>query len=187
MNLSQISNKIYPLPEASIQKLEEHISEVSFPKGHILLRANKVENSIYFIKKGIARLYTQTPDNEITFLFCKEGDTLVSLKSYVTGQKGYEDVELLEDCELYQLKTEVLEDLYQSDIHIANWGRKLAELELIKTEERFIARQFRTASERYHELLELHPDLIQRVQLGHIASYLGISQVSLSRIRAEIR
>lgn len=59
MNLSQISNKIYPLPEASIQKLEEHISEVSFPKGHILLRANKVENSIYFIKKGIARLYTQ--------------------------------------------------------------------------------------------------------------------------------
>jgi CRP-like cAMP-binding protein len=77
----------------------------------------------------------------------------MSLKSYVTGQKGYEDVELLEDCELYQLKTEVLENLYQSDIHIANWGRKLAELELVKTEERFIARQFRTASERYHELL----------------------------------
>lgn len=123
-----------------MQKLEEHISEVSFPKGHILLRANKVENSIYFIQKGIARLYTQTPDNEITFLFCKEGDTLMSLKSYVTGQKGYEDVELLEDCELYQLKTEVLENLYQSDIHIANWGRKLAELELVKTEERFIAR-----------------------------------------------
>jgi CRP-like cAMP-binding protein len=120
MILSHISNTIYPLPEASIQKLEEHISEVSFPKGHILLRANKVESSIYFIKKGIARLYTQTPDNEITFLFCKEGDTLMSLKSYVTGQKGYEDVELLEDCELYQLKTEVLEDLYQSDIHIAN-------------------------------------------------------------------
>jgi hypothetical protein len=58
-----------------------------------------------------------------------------------------------------------LEDLYQSDIHIANWGRKLAELELIKTEERFIARQFRTASERYHQELHIHPDLIQRVQL----------------------
>lgn len=109
------------------------------------------------------------------------------MKSYVANQKGYEDIELLEDCQLYELKTKDLQALFEKDIHIANWGRKFAEQELVKTEERLISRQFKTATERYKDLLKNHPDLIQRVQLGHIASYLGITQVSLSRIRAEIR
>ena len=62
-----------------------------------------------------------------------------------------------------------------------------AEKELVKTEERLISRQFRNATERYKALLKYNADLVQRVQLGHIASYLGITQVSLSRIRAEIK
>ncbi|MEG2100855.1 MAG: Crp/Fnr family transcriptional regulator, partial [Flavobacterium sp.] len=80
-----------------------------------------------------------------------------------------------------------LQKLFEIDIHIANWGRKFAEKELIKTEERLISHQFSNATERYLELLQNNPQLIQRVQLGYIASYLGISQVSLSRIRAEIK
>jgi CRP-like cAMP-binding protein len=109
------------------------------------------------------------------------------MNSYVKNQKGYEDIELLEDCEFYELNAVDLQRLFQQDIHIANWGRRFAEQELIRTEERLISRQFRTATERYKELLKETPDLVQRVALGHIASYLGITQVSLSRIRAEIR
>ncbi len=185
MKLDHILDKIYPLPLPSKQLLLQNITEVNYPKGHILLSADKVEHSIFFIKKGIARVYTRTLDHEITILFCKEGDTLVSMKSYVLNQKGYEDVALLEDSELYELKTEKLQKLFAKDISIANWARRFAEKELIKTEERFIARQFRTAKERYQEILRDHPDLIQRVQLSYIASYLGITQVSLSRIRAD--
>src|SRR5699024_2276516 len=182
-----ILDNIYLLPESSRRELKQSIIEVNFPKGHLLLRADKVERSIYFMKKGIARLYTNSTDDEITFLFCKEGDTIVSMKSYVQNQKGYENVELLENTELYELKTEKLQKLLNKNIHIANWARKFAENELIKTEERFISRQFRTAKERYQEILRDNPDLIQRVQLGYIASYLGITQVSLSRIRANIK
>lgn len=109
------------------------------------------------------------------------------MKSYVEDQPGYETIELLEDCELYELKTENLKKMFNEDVHIANWGRKFAENELIKTEERLISKQFKNASERYLELMKDHPELIQRVQLGHIASYLGITQVSLSRIRAELK
>ncbi|MGJ8734563.1 MAG: Crp/Fnr family transcriptional regulator, partial [Cellulophaga sp.] len=87
----------------------------------------------------------------------------------------------------YKLETSKLKQLFFDDIHIANWGRKFAEQELIKTEERLISRQFRTATERYQDLLKNNSDLIKRVQLGHIASYLGITQVSLSRIRASIK
>lgn len=187
MEISAILDHIYQLPEQSGIKLIQSVREVAFPKGHLLLKAGTVENTIYFIKKGIVRAYSSTPDNEITFWFGKEGQAIISMRSYVEQLPGYENIELLENCELYELKTTQLQQLFEEDIYIANWGRKFAEQELIKTEERLIQRQFRTASERYRELLINHPDLIQRIQLGHIASYLGITQVSLSRIRAELK
>ncbi|MBD0724153.1 cyclic nucleotide-binding protein [Flavobacterium sp. L1I52] len=187
MNIDQILDKIYPLSAKSKLVLKENFIEVSFPKHLIIIRADKVEKNIYFIKKGIARTFSRIDDNEITFSFGKEGDTIASLKSYIANQKGYENIELLEDCELYELNTENLQNLFNENIEIANWGRKFAEQELIKAEERLISRQLGTATERYNELLKNYPDLIQRVQLGHIASYLGITQVSLSRIRTNIK
>lgn len=187
MTLDEILDNIYPLPPDSKSILNAHIKQVDFPKGHILLRADKIENKIYFIKKGIVRAFSQTPDSEITFWFGHEGSTAISMKSYVQNQKGYENIELLEHCELYEIKIQELQQLYKQNIDIANWGRKFAEQELIKTEERLISLQFKNATERYKELMRDHPHLLQRVQLGHIASYLGITQVSLSRIRADMK
>lgn len=187
MNIDLILDNIYSLPDTSKELLKKSITEVKYKKGHILLRADIIEKNIYFIKKGIARAYSNKDNVEITFWFGKEGDTIISMKSYIANLKGYENIELLENCELYELKTENLQRLFEEDIHIANFGRRFAEKELIKTEERLISRQVRTATERYKELLKDSPDIIQRVQLGHIASYLGITQVSLSRIRAEMK
>lgn len=187
MEIDPILDNIYWIPESSKQLIKEGILEARYSKGTMLLKSDKVEKSIYFIKKGIVRAYSSQVNNEVTFWFGKEGDTIISMKSYVADERGYEDIELLEDCELYELKTTHLRKLFNEDIHVANWGRKFAERELVKTEERLISRQFRTAKERYQELVKDNPDLMQRVQLGYIASYLGITQVSLSRIRAEIR
>lgn len=187
MNIKEIIDTIYPLPKASNESLIQHISEVSFPKGFCLMEANKVIPYLYFLKKGIVRAYASTENNDITFWFGTEGETIVSMKSYVDEKPGYENIELLEDCEFYRLETSKLKTLYNEDINIANWGRKFAEHELVKTEELIISRQYKTAMERYKDLLKEKPYLLQRVQLGYIASYLGISQVSLSRIRAEIK
>lgn len=187
MTIDQIFDFIYPLPEESKQTLKKLIVEVHFPKGYILLRADRIEKNIYFIKQGIVRAFAKTENSETNFWFGKEGDIVISMKSYVLNQKGYEDIELLENSVLYELNTQNLQQLFNQDIHIANWGRKLAEISLIKTEERLISQQFLTATERYKELMKNRPDLLQRVQLRHIASYLGITQVSLSRIRAEVK
>ncbi|WEK34082.1 MAG: Crp/Fnr family transcriptional regulator [Candidatus Pseudobacter hemicellulosilyticus] len=186
MEIAHILDALYPLPEPSRQRIIAHVREIQLPKGHILFRAGKVETKICFIKKGIVRAFAEAGDHEITFWFGQEGDPVVSMNSYVDQQKGYENIELLEDAVLYELPANSLQELYLTDIHIANWGRKFAERELIKTEERLISRQFGTAADRYRDLLNNHPDLIRRVPLGHIASYLGITQVSLSRIRAAI-
>ncbi len=187
MSIDQILDSIYILPEASKNSLKEYTTEVSYPKGFCLMEADKVIPYVYFIRKGIARAYSSTSDNDITFWFGSEGQCVLSMKSYVQDKPGYESIELLEDCDLYRIETENLRKLFNEDIHIANWGRKLAEAEMIKSEELIISRQFKTSLERYKDIISYQPDLLKRVQLGYIASYLGITQVSLSRIRAEIK
>jgi len=183
MKLHEILNQIYPLSQEAAQKILRYSSEIRLSKGHTLLEADKNETSIYFIKKGIVRAFAPKEEKDIG----KEGDPIVSMKSYVANLPGYECVELLEDCELYEIKNNDLQLLFLEDIQIANWGRKFAERLLVQTEERLISKLFKSAKERYLELLEENPDFVQRIQLGYIASYLGITQVSLSRIRAEIK
>lgn len=185
MEISQLLTEIYPLPSTAITKLCTYIKEVSYEKGHILLKADKVEKKTFFIKKGVVRAFARPGENDITFWFGEEGETILSMKSYVENEKGYENVELLENCDLYEVNNEDLQELYHNDIHIANWGRKLAEQELLKIEKRIISRELQSAKQRYDELLTNRPSLLQRVPLKFIASYLGITQVSLSRIRKE--
>ncbi len=153
MDIHEIINKIYPMPESSVDKLKRLLSKVTYPKGHLIL----------------------------------EGSTIVSLKSYVNNRQGYETVELMENSVLYMLKRKELYELFEEDTHIANWGRKFAETEFLQTEERLISLLFTTASERYRELLKDNPDLLQRMPLECLASYLGITPVSLSRIRAKLK
>ena len=186
MNIDTILDQIFILPRDSKSVLKDLISEVECPKDSIIIKAGKVEKTIYFIKKGIVRAFVPQENQDVTFWFGKEGDVVLPMKSYVDSHQNYENIHLLEDSILYRLEISALRELFETDIHIANWGRKLAEKELVKTEELFISRQFRTASQRYLELLKEQPEILQRVQLGYIASYLGITQVSLSRIRSDI-
>lgn len=180
-------NALYPLPEQSLQQLTGLLTRIELPKGQLLFKSGRISRELYFIDTGIARAYLNQNDREITFWFGEEGDVIISFNGYVNNAPGYEDVELLENAVLYRADVDELEKLYRTDIALANWGRKLAEKELIATEERLIARQFKTATECYRELLKRHPQLLRRVQLGHIASYLGITQVTLSRIRADMK
>ena len=181
MDIKEIINLRYAMPDASLDKLRQCLTEVSYPKGFRVLESGKVEKDIFFIKKGIVRAYTSV------FWVGKEGATLVSMKGYVNDEPGYETMELMEDSVLYVLERKKLKELFSEDLHIANWGRRYAEMELLATEERLISMLSAIASERYKELLEKEPDLLQRLPLGSIATYLGVTQASLSRIRAQIK
>ena len=169
MDIHEIINRIYRMPEASADKVVKHLSKVTYPKGYHILEAGKTETNIFFIEIG------------------KEGSTIVSLKSYVNNQQGYESMELMENSVLYLLKRKDLHELFKEDIHIANWGRKFAESEFLQTEDRLISLLFTTASERYMKLIQNNPELLQRIPLECLASYLGITPVSLSRIRAKLK
>ncbi|WP_158961778.1 Crp/Fnr family transcriptional regulator [Myroides fluvii] len=186
MDIEQILTAIYPLPEPSLTALKGLCCELHLPKGHIILQADRIEHHIYFIKQGVVRAFSTHDEGEITFWFGEEGSTILSMKNYVEKQKSYENIELLVDCKLYQVNVNELSQHYLTDIHIANFGRKLAEKELMRVEKRIISRSLLSATERYKELITNYPTIIQRVPLKHIASYLGITQVSLSRIRKDV-
>lgn len=183
MNLSDILNRTHPLSFEDCNCLENIFQEVKLTKGSILFNQDKTVRKFYFIKKGIARAFTTADGDEITFWFGQEGDPILSINSYISNQASYETIELLEDAVLYETSNQQLSELYETNINICNWGRKLAENELIKTEQRFIARLTGNSKKRYEGLIKSYPALLNRVQLGYIASYLGITQVSLSRIR----
>ncbi len=187
MTLSDILQATYPLPSASLGKLLDLAAYVELPQGTVLFRDDTLASHIYILQHGLARAYAQRADREVTFWFSFEGAVLVSIRGYTEQAVSYETIELLEDSGLYRIPMLALQQLYQTDVHLANWGRVMVERVWLQTEQQLIARQFRTAEERYADLLHQRPHLLQRVALGHIASYLGITQVTLSRVRAKLK
>lgn len=187
MDKSDIINAIHPLPDGSMERMAACMEEVAYAKGTRILRAGKTERNVFFIKKGIVRAFVSTQGREITFWLGAEGTPVVSMKSYVSGLPGYESVECIEDTVLYVLRHATLTSLFADDVNIANWGRRFAEKEMPRTEERLIPQLFTTAAERYRSLMANHPELLRRVPLEHLASYLGVTPVSLSRIRASLK
>lgn len=104
MDIKEIINLRYAMPDASFDKLRQCLTEVSYPKGFQVLEYGKVEKDIFFIKKGIVRAYTLVEGKEITFWVGKEGATIVSMKGYVNDESGYETMELMENSVLYVLE-----------------------------------------------------------------------------------
>ncbi|MGO1245635.1 MAG: Crp/Fnr family transcriptional regulator, partial [Sphingobacterium sp.] len=80
MTIDQILDQIYGMHTESKNRLMNCITTVAFRKGHILMKADRVEKSIYFIKKGIVRAFAPLADQEITFWFGEEGETILSMK-----------------------------------------------------------------------------------------------------------
>lgn len=103
MDIKQIITQRYAMPESSLSRLKECLSEVSYPKGYRVLENGKIEKDIFFIKKGIVRAFTLMDGKDITFWIGKEGATIVSMKGYVNEEPGYETMELMEDSILYVL------------------------------------------------------------------------------------
>ena len=178
MNTTSFSNTI----EDKLKLIGE---ESSYPKGYILFNSNRAERNIYIIQQGMARAFIETDGKDITIWFGQEHDIILSANGYVNGKSGYETMELLEDSVLCKINLTPLTELYRSDIEICNWARQLIEKEFVRTEHHLISILSQSAAERYTQLLHEKPEILQRVQLRHIASYLGITSEHLSRIRAK--
>ncbi len=185
MELTEILTRIYPLPQESLNSIILKAEKVELPRGTLLIEADKVCRNVFFVAKGIVRAYCYAKGRDITFWIGDEGTVALSMLSYINATPGYENIVTIEDCILYRISVEDLHRLFHSDIHIANWGRVFAEKEILRAEKSLIPQLFTTGSERYEQLLKEQPQLLNRIPLENIASYLGVTPVSLSRIRSK--
>ena len=156
---------------------------LSLPKNHVLHAENKVCRHSYIIKEGAARAYHFKDGKDITSHFAFEGEAITGIDS-LYGEKSKYNIELLEDSTLFSVSYDDMEKLYQRSILHERFGRLFLQQVYIDLVERVEDLQFNTAYERYKLLVKKHPHILQRVALKHISSYLGITQETLSRIRA---
>jgi CRP-like cAMP-binding protein len=121
----------------------------------------------------------------VTESFSFENNIIARVESLFTGKPSTKAIQVLEDTELVAINSAKLFELYDAFPEIERLFRKIFEAGYLETVHRIEGIQFHTAKERYNTLLQEAPDLLKRVPLKHIASYLGITQVSLSRIRGK--
>ena len=140
--------------------------------------------TIYFLVKGVARVYYFKEDIDITEGFSFENSIVVRYESLFTGRPSRKAIQALEDSDLIAISSPELFKLYDLHPDIERLFRKLFERALVEQINRTESLQFHTAEERYRDLVKEAPGILKRVPLKFIASYLGITPVSLSRIRA---
>lgn len=164
--------------------LYECLEEVVFAKNKYLVREGKICRYLYFLEAGALRGFYNHEEKEITHWFTFEEDFVTSFHSFITQKPAVENIQLLEGSVLYRISKEGLNTLMAQYHEIERLVRMVYEKYYIRLEERFVNAHFKTASERYQDLLQQTPHILERVPLGYIASYLGISPETLSRVRS---
>ena len=162
------------------RKIEMH------PQGSQIIEIGKICRKIYFVAKGTLRFfYYDNEGNEITHWFLFEGDFITEVSSFFEQKESDYYLEALEDCELHAHTFDDITFLLNQFPEMEKIGRIITTKSLLELGEKLKDLQFRDAKSRYDNLLKKHPNILQKVPLGHIASYLGITQQSLSRIRRQ--
>lgn len=185
-NFFQTVSHFTNLSAHSKEKITERLKRLEFPKGHILLRQDTICNHLYFVNSGLVRTFYLKDGKDVTDWFSAENSFACSPVSFINRQPDMRSIELLEPSILYSIHYNDMEHLCSKHHDIETFFRRLVNFTFVQLLQRVDALHFSTALQRYKSLMATHPTIIQRVPLGMVASYLGITQETLSRIRSQI-
>lgn len=179
-------NAIQNLGPEALHALQQIIIEKTYQKNEIIQDIGSRCRTVYIVKNGCARIFYYKDGNDITEHFAFENELIVRAESLFTGKPTSKGIQAIDKTTIISIDSESLFKLYDQHHDIERLFRLLFEKEYVNTVKRIESLQFKSAKERYIELLET-TDYVQKIPLKYISTYLGITQVSLSRIRAEIR
>jgi CRP-like cAMP-binding protein len=182
--LLETLNNISILSEALRDQISSCLVEEQFKKKNLILKEGQVSQRIYFIKKGFVRSYYYKNNSQFTNWFMGEGEIIISVYSFFSRKPSFENIETLEECVLQSINWDQLQNIYQQYPEFNKTGRLITEQYYMKSEERAINLQTLSAKQRYENLLDNYPGILQKASLGQIATFLSIKQETLSRIRA---
>ncbi len=178
---------IHPINEEITDALDNSFEIIDVPKRHLLLKEGDTCHYLYLVLDGLVCIYHIEGDEEVSSLFIEEKYLFNSPQSFYLRKPGYEFIETLEPTTLARIHYNDLQKLYQAFPELNFIARVITENYFVKSEERLYLLRRKTAEERYRYFIDRYPTLLQRVPLKYIASYLGITIETLSRIRNKIR
>ena len=172
-NIIESIRKQYPVSDLTIKELESYLTPCSFPKRYQLIKEGIYCKYAYFIEKGILRAYWVVDGEEYTTSFGAEGCIVFSMD------------ELYYNKEAYRINIRDLKNLMETNLELCNWGRIIHQNEYRRLHRSHKERLSLPAKERYEEFQKQFPEICKKVNLKYIASYLGITLSTLSRLRSK--
>ncbi|MGK2863960.1 MAG: Crp/Fnr family transcriptional regulator [Chitinophagaceae bacterium] len=161
-------------------------SQKLISKNHFFLQEGKIANEYLFLEKGFMRAFAfNTDGHDITTNFYSENQVVFEASSFFNRNRSKENIQAMEDCTGWFINYEQLNNLFHTLPEFREFGRSVLVKGLTQLKTRMLSLITETAEQRYDNLINTRPEIFHRAQLKHIASYLGITDTSLSRIRKE--
>jgi len=186
-HLARIESFVQTLSPSIQHELEVASVTRLYKKGEYLLREGEICRSGFQIIKGIVRKYYLTEGKEIITDLVFAGDLALSLKSYVYQQPSHEFIQAIDDTEVTLTSFETFQKLKKKHVELIELDLLLTEYHALWLEQRLWEFHSLDATQRYEKLLKEQPHFVQQIPLTYLASFLGVSLETLSRIRGKKR
>ncbi len=183
--LIKMVNMFHPTSKGVENFITKHCFPFSVRKGKILVTSGTITTHVYFVRKGILRGFVNDGEREITTWITAENELVSSIGSFILQIPTLENIQAIEDCDLLQMAFTDLEKIYKNYPSFNITARKIYELYYVAAESRAFIARLKNAEQKYQHFLVQHSHLANRIALKYIASYLGITIETLSRLRAK--
>jgi CRP-like cAMP-binding protein len=175
------------LTEKEIDLFESKVRNKKLKKGDFFIKENRISKEVAFVVSGLFRsFYYSSSEEEVTYCFTFSNSFVSAYSSFLSQTKTIENIQALTDIELLTISREEIIILEKSSTNWLKFFKLIAEQEYIKMEKRVFLLQKESAEKKYKDLLINQPEYLQSIPLNFLASYLGITQRHLSRIRKTI-
>lgn len=186
MDVFSFFDSVHKLSQPAREALQEIMRLKAYDRNELVQEIGSRCRTVYIVAEGCARIFYFKDGDDITEHFAFENELIVRAESLFTQKPTSKGIQAIDDTRIIGIDSEALFKLYDEHHDIERLFRILFEREYVNTVRRIESLQFKTAKERYLELLAT-TDYVQKIPLKYIATYLGITQVSLSRIRAALK
>jgi CRP-like cAMP-binding protein len=175
------------IKDSEINEVAPFVTIKHLKKGEYFIRQGDICKEVAFVKTGIFRNFISSNNGEeSTYCITLPNSSLLSYTSYITGEATIENIQAISNSEIFTFSKEVLDKAVNQSVNWMRYMKIVSESEYMKLEKRLFSLVSEKAKERYLTLLEQNPLYIQQVPLHYLASYLGITQRHLSRLRREV-
>ncbi|MCU0451445.1 MAG: Crp/Fnr family transcriptional regulator [Bernardetiaceae bacterium] len=190
MNLDSLKNHLQSFHVLDDHEIDDFAQQTTYkvlPKNDYFIREGEICKKIAFVLSGTLRSYfTSVKNEEITYCITFPNNLMTAYSSFLTAQPTPENIQAITETELLLISKEKVNALASQNLNWTLFLKTIAEQQYIELEKRIFQLQKGDAKQRYLDLLTKQPEYVQKIPLQYLASYLGITQRHLSRIRREI-